>query len=412
MSLAKPRQEGWQDGCAQGAPSASARRIAIVAGGTAGHVYPALAVADAYRAALPGVELLFLGNSDGFEAELVGRSGYPFRSVSASPLVGQNLRGKARAMGNLVSSCIQARRILKAGGFQMMLGFGSYTCGGAILAARSLGIKTALHEANTGVGVANRFLGSIVDRAYVGFESAAREFPHGRAHFTGNPVRADVLALLDEPRNAPDPSRAWRILVIGGSLGSAFLNRNVPELIGMLRASGFRVEVRHLTGRGRREDVPALYRRAQVEADVSEYVEDMTAAYRWADFAITCAGAATMAELAIAGLPALFVPLRSAARNHQLDNAIAFTSQGGGWYTEEHRWSPEALAARIGALLGDGDAWRAASSAMRRMARPAAAEAIVADCEALVGGEGPFASNGTAKPKAAPSGANFAAPAS
>ncbi len=382
------------------AGDACTRRLAIVVGGTAGHIYPAIAVADAYRNALPGVEVLFLGTSDGFEAELVRRSGYLFRSISASPLARENLLGKARAMGNLVTSYVQARRILKAGGFQMVLGFGSYTCGAAIPAARNLGLKTALHESNTTVGIASRFLGAIVDRAYLGFESAERNFPRNRARFTGNPVRAELQALFDERREPPRAAQAVHILVLGGSMGSSFLNRRAPELIGRLAASGLRVEVLHQTGRGSAEEVYASYRRTRIDASVSEYVEDMAGAYRRADFAITCAGASTMAELAIAGLPAMFVPLRAAARNHQLDNAIAFTSQGGGWYAEEEAWRVEKLADRIAALLSDGDAWRAASNAMRRLAQPSAAELIVSECEALATGSGEARPNAVERPDA------------
>jgi UDP-N-acetylglucosamine--N-acetylmuramyl-(pentapeptide) pyrophosphoryl-undecaprenol N-acetylglucosamine transferase len=400
MSVLKQRQGRLNAGAEAG--PACTRRIAIVAGGTAGHVYPALAVADAYRAALPGSEVLFLGNSAGFEAELVGRTRYRFRSISSSALMRENLWGKARAIRNLLSSYVEARRILKAGGFQMVLGFGSYTCGGAIPAARSLGLKTAIHESNTRAGLANRFLGAIVDRAYIGFESAERDFPSERTCLTGNPVRADVLALFDEERQAPAGERPVRILVTGGSLGSPFLNRRTPEMIECLAASGLRVEVRHQSGHRSGDDVRALYRRALVEGSVSEYIEDMPEAYRWADFAITSAGAATMAELAVAGLPTLFVPLRAAARNHQLGNAIAFTNQGGGWYVEEHAWQPKTVARGIAALLNDGNAWCAASSAMRRLARPFAAELIVAECEKLAAGSGKIASNGGAALEATP----------
>lgn len=360
------------------------RRIAIAAGGTAGHVYPALAVADAYREAVLGIEVLFLGNSTGFEAELVKRSGYRFHTISASPLIGGNLRAKASAVANVLVSCVEARRILKMNDVEAVLGFGSYVSGGAILAARSLRIKTAIHESNIRAGIANRLLGPIVDRIYLGFE-ASPDSSLSRAYVTGNPVRPDVAVLFNERRQPPVGKDA-RILVTGGSLGSAFLNRNVPELMKRLVAQGFSVQVRHQTGSGAAEAVSAAYRDKGINASVREYIDDMASAYRWANFAITCAGAATMAELAIAGLPALFVPLSWAAHNHQVHNAVAFTNRGGGYYVEESTWEAEPVASRIATLLGNSGAWLDASSAMRRLAQPSASDVIVADCEALSAG--------------------------
>jgi len=360
------------------------RRVVLAAGGTAGHVYPALAIADAYRRAVAPLEVLFFGTADGFEARLVPRSGFPFSVVRCSPMVGENLLGKARTVGNLGGAFLRARKLLRATRAELVIGLGGYPSVPVLLAARSLGLRTAIHECNAEAGLANKLLGRIVDRVYLGFEAAAAQFRSQGTLVIGNPVRPDVALLAEDKRSPPSRERPVRILVTGGSQGSAFLNRHAPALLRRLSDNGFTLEMRHQAGEDEVEAVRGAYERAGLRASVTSFVDDIASAYRWADFAITCAGAATLSELAIVALPALLVPLSSAARNHQVSNAATFASAAGSCWVNEEAWRPDALVPKIATLLRHQGLWLAASARLRQAAKPHAGRTLVADCEAAM----------------------------
>ena len=253
-----------------------------------------------------------------------------------------------------------------------------------MLAARSLGVPTAIHECNAVAGLANKMLGRFVDRVYLGFEAAAEQFEAGRALVTGNPVRPDVGALAARPHHPPSPGQPSRILVTGGSQGSPFLNRHVPALLSRIAAGGLTLEVLHQSGQTDCEGVREAYRNAGLKASVTPFVDDMAEAYRWADFAIACSGAATLAEVAIVGLPVLLVPLSTAAKNHQVSNAAAFASVTGSCWLREDQWGLDALVGKIAGLFRHQAAWREASEGVRRFAKPDANRMLVADCEVII----------------------------
>jgi UDP-N-acetylglucosamine--N-acetylmuramyl-(pentapeptide) pyrophosphoryl-undecaprenol N-acetylglucosamine transferase len=376
-SSAGPRPDLAQD-------ARAARRVVLVGGGTAGHVYPALAIAKAYQRDVAPLELMFFGTGDGFEAKLVPRYGYPLQVVRSKPVVGESLLGKARTFGSLGGAVLQARRMLIQARADLVIGFGGYASVPTMLAARSLGVLTAIHECNVVAGLANRLLGRLVDRVYLGFEAAAQQFQSSRALVTGNPVRPDVGAMVGQRHPPPLPGRPYQILVTGGSQGSPFLNRQVPALLRRLAAQGASVEVLHQSGERDGASVREAYRGAGLTASVMPFVDDMPAAYRWADFAITCSGAATLAEVAIVGLPVLLVPLSTAAKNHQVANAAAFARVTGGCWQTEDGWRPDTMLTKIARLLEHQSAWMEASDGVRRFAKPDASRTLVADCEAIV----------------------------
>ncbi len=360
------------------------RRIAVVGASTGGHVYPALAVADEYQTAFNDVDLLFIGTSQGLETRLVPPCGYRLEVLKAAPLHGVGLIGKVWAMARVFTGMFQARRLLKTSGVRMVIGFGGYVSAGTILAAWSLGLKTAIHEANILPGRANRLLARFVDRVYLTLQDASQPFPADRVLITGQPVRAQIAGLSKQKREPPN-GRCIRVLITGGSNGSPFLNQQAPELLQRLSAHGLVLEVCHQVGEGDRNVVQQAYNQAGVEAKVMCYIDDMAAAYSWADFALACAGAGTIAELAICGLPALLVPLSSASDDHQTANAKAVAQVGGLWVSEAD-WEVERLTTDIANLFRDLDRWNAASQGVRRLATPGAARNLVADCEALMAG--------------------------
>jgi UDP-N-acetylglucosamine--N-acetylmuramyl-(pentapeptide) pyrophosphoryl-undecaprenol N-acetylglucosamine transferase len=365
--------------------SGAARRIAIIGSGTAGHVSPALAIADAYQKACTNVEVLFLGNTRCFEARLLPTLGRRLALIQGAPLFGVGMVGKLRAMQCLAVGICQARRILRTYGAQLVISLGGYTSASVVLAARSLGLPTVIHEANIVPGLTNRLLGRFVQRVYLGFAAAGWAFAPQHTRVTGNPIRPEIAKLNLSPRSAPAPEKCpAHILVTGGSQGSHFLNQQAPAFLRTIAAQGIALEVWHQTGEEDCQPIQTAYSRIGVPGRVTSYIPDMAEAYQWADFAVTCAGALTLSELAVVGLPALFVPLAVTAGDHQTQNALAMTEAGAGWWVSEAQWCTDDLARRLATLLNDAKAWQDASQGMRRLAILDAAQTVVADCEALL----------------------------
>ena len=360
------------------------RNIAIAGGGTGGHVNPALAIADAYVQQV-GASPMFIGTAKGLEARLVPQRGYTLELVDGSRLVGGSLSAKIRGLVGLVRGVSQARKILKKHGVKLVIGVGGYASGAALLAARTLGLRTAIHESNAVPGFTNKVLGRLVDRVYLGFEAAAAAFPGDKVVVTGNPVRSEIET-LDVSRALPaDPAPA-QVLVVGGSQGALFLNENVPALLAAVRDRGVALKVRHQVGKLDAEPVEAAYAKAGVDAEVVKYIDDMAAAYRWANFAVTRAGSGTVSELAAARLPALLVPFPYAAGDHQAANARAFADAGAGFWQRQRDWNSEKLADRVASLMSDDGAMDRAVRGALAVARPDAARAVVADCESMMEG--------------------------
>jgi len=351
-----------------------ALHVALASGGTAGHVHPALAVADAWRALRPDVELTVLGTPDGFEARAVPAHGLRFVAIPAAPLVGSGALGRLRALATTARGALQARRALATLRPDVLLAFGNYASAGAVLAAWSRGTPVVLHEANVVPGVANRWLARLATRVLVGFEPTAGAFGAIPAVVTGTPVRAELASVRKTP-----PAGRLRLLVTGGSLGSRFLDAHAPALAARLEALGVACEVRHQAAEPAAVD--AAYRRLGIAAEVVRFLDPMLASYAWADVALTCAGAMTLGELGSVGLPAVVVPLGCAALDHQTANAREAARLSGCLWTSEAGWDVDAVAAHVTALARSAETWTAAAAGMRRLASPDAARRIVAACE-------------------------------
>jgi len=355
-------------------------RVAIACGGTAGHVFPALAVADTLRDRHPGVSILFLGTRHGSEGTLVPRRGHRFEALPAAPFFGVGAGRRLTVPVAALAGAARARRLLARERCELLLGFGGFASAGPILAAVSLGIPVVLLEPNARAGLTHRLLGRFATRALLGAEAAAPAFPRGRTSRVGVPVAPDVSRVGAARTRMPE--RPFRVLVSGGSLGSPFLDAQVPDLLARVAARGVPLAVRHQVGRGETEATRAAYAHLGLEASVAPFLEDMAGAYAWADCAVACGGAATLAELATAGLPALLVPLSWAALDHQTANVRAFARETGAPWTREADWDPERHAADLARWATSLDAWRAASAARRRASRPDAARRVAEACEA------------------------------
>lgn len=348
-------------------------KILLTTGGTGGHIFPALAVAEELRRRHPRAKLLFMGALYGPEARLAAQAGLPFEGLPVRGLVGRGWRGLSAAAG-LLAACGRAWSRVRRFRPDVAIGFGSYAAFAPLLAARLCGVPCVLHEQNAVAGATNRLLGRLAGRVCLSLEGTSG-FAAEKCVLTGNPVRTAVTAAGELPRTFS----GRRLLIMGGSQGAHAINEYVLGQLPVLRAAG--VEIRHQTGARDYEAARAAYAAAGYDAGcVSAFIDDMGAAYAWADLALCRAGATTVAELCAAGLPAVLVPFPYAAHNHQSGNAIALSRAGAACWMEECRMRADGLTQRVLALLDAPEERRRMAEAARRAARPGAAGAV---CDVL-----------------------------
>ncbi|MBZ0329101.1 undecaprenyldiphospho-muramoylpentapeptide beta-N-acetylglucosaminyltransferase [Halomonas sp. ANAO-440] len=349
------------------------RRVLIMAGGTGGHVIPALSLAKGLQE--KGVEVHWLGSPRGIENRLVPAADIPLNRISVAGLRGNGVVGWLLAPFNLTRSIWQAGRILSRLDPQLVVGLGGFASGPGGLAAWLMRRPLIIHEQNAVAGLTNRALARLSKRVYAAFDAA---FP-GRAEVIGNPVRADIAALGAAPRGADTMSgRPLRLLVVGGSLGALALNQRVPEGLARLPEAQ-RPVVRHQAGRDKVTATREAYARQGVEAEVSDFIDDMAAAYDWADLVVCRAGALTVSELAAAAKPALFVPLPHAVDDHQTANARALVAAGAAELLPQHDMTAVSLAERLMTLL-QPDILATMAHRSRACAYLDAVERLVAGC--------------------------------
>jgi UDP-N-acetylglucosamine--N-acetylmuramyl-(pentapeptide) pyrophosphoryl-undecaprenol N-acetylglucosamine transferase len=356
------------------------RRIAMAVGDTAGHVLPAMAIADAYCDAFRDVVVTFLAGESGSANRLIPPTGHTLFAVPSTPLTRVGPVGRVAGAIRVVPTFILARRLLRQRGVRLVIGTGGAASGGVVLAARTLGLRTAIIEPNAVPGLANRLLSRVAERVYVMFDEAAHCFPAGRTLKTGLPLLASRVGLLRD-RTPPSLTRPARLFVTGGSRGDAFLSAQVPSMVSRLPALGVRAEVRHQVTSADPIGLEQQYSQVGVPVQVLPFVSDVSEHYDWADMIIARAGAGTLSELALAGLPSFLVPLADAAGDHQAKNAAAFASRGAALWVRERDWRGDSVAAAIAEVLREAAKWSVMSAAARALATPDAAAQIVRDCE-------------------------------
>jgi UDP-N-acetylglucosamine--N-acetylmuramyl-(pentapeptide) pyrophosphoryl-undecaprenol N-acetylglucosamine transferase len=350
--------------------------VVLACGGSAGHVRPALAVQAAWADVDPAATVVFVGAHEGLERTLVETHGGRFRAIPVRPLFGVSPWERLRAVGSALRGVAAARRLLAEEDADVVVGFGGYVAAPVVAAAASRRIVTLVHEANADLGVGNRLVAPLADVVLVG-AGGTRARTARRTETTGVPVDPAIVGASGAERAAPDASRRLRVLVSGGSYGSPFLDEHVPPLLGRVAAAGCLSEARHVAGRGDVGRIEDAYRSHGIPASVEAFVGDIVGAYRWADVAIVSAGAVTLAETAVMGLPALVVPHGRVARNHQVANARRFAEATGTHWVGEDAWDEAAVAAHVVRDLVAPAAWRARAGRLRSAARPDAAQAVV-----------------------------------
>ncbi|MBU1332728.1 MAG: undecaprenyldiphospho-muramoylpentapeptide beta-N-acetylglucosaminyltransferase [Gammaproteobacteria bacterium] len=346
--------------------------VLIMAGGTGGHVFPALACAREFKAR--GYVVHWLGTPRGIENELVPAAGLPLHLIDVSGLRGKGKLSLLKAPLQLLKALFQARRVVRELQPVCVLGMGGYVTGPGGLAARLAGVPLIIHEQNAVAGTANRSLVPFASRVCEAFPDTFARSDKRRT--TGNPVREELF--LETPRDSLNGRRV-RLLVLGGSLGAEPLNKLLPEALAQVAAE-LRPEVFHQAGKQHDQITGERYRDAGVEAQVAPFIQDMARAYAWADLVVCRAGALTISELAAAGLPAFLVPLPHAIDDHQTRNADYLASEGAAVLLAQRSTDAATLAAQLNEVLMHPERLTEMARTARRLAKPDATRSVVDIC--------------------------------
>jgi len=351
-------------------------RAILAGGGTGGHVIPALAIANELKKRY-GAEVLFIGTARGIENRLVPAAGFPLQLVRVGALKNVSLLTRAKTAFDLPRAIWDAGRMLNQFAPDVVIGVGGYASGPAMLAAVMKHIPTLAFEPNVVPGFANRVVARFVSAAAVHFEETARYFRHGEV--TGVPVREAFFEIA--PKRGGTPT----LLVFGGSQGAHAINDAMIRCLPVLQREAPGIRIIHQTGERDYNDALAAYQSLGESAEVFKFIEDMPAVFARADLVVCRSGASTVAEIAAAGKPAIFVPFPRAADDHQRVNAEALARHGAAVVVEESKLEGVWLAETIATLLQDSSRLKRMSQAARELAHPQAARDIAAMAARIAG---------------------------
>jgi UDP-N-acetylglucosamine--N-acetylmuramyl-(pentapeptide) pyrophosphoryl-undecaprenol N-acetylglucosamine transferase len=348
------------------------RPVLIMAGGTGGHVFPALAVADELR--LRGIPVVWLGTKAGIESRLVPQAGYPIEWMSITGLRGKNMITLLLAPVRLIMACWQALRVLLRRKPCAVLGMGGFASGPGGLMAWLIRKPLLVHEQNAIPGLTNKILARLATVVLQAFPGVFKD-----AVTTGNPVRQSICALAKPEERLASRHGNLHLLVVGGSLGAVKLNEILPQALSQMTPQQ-RPEVIHQTGVKNIEAANTCYQQAGVEAKVEAFIDDMPSVYAWADLVICRAGAMTVFELAAAGIAAILVPYPHAVDDHQTHNAQYLVSAGAAILRQQDELTPEWIVDVLNDFSANREKLLHMAVAARRLAIPDSAKTIADAC--------------------------------
>ena len=346
--------------------------VLIMAGGTGGHIFPGIAVAESLRTC--EVPVLWLGSGGGLEMQLVPQAGIALETIAIGGVRGKGLLALLGAPLKILRALIAAWKLLGAVRPRSVLSMGGFAAGPGGIAAWLRGVPLVVHEQNSVAGATNRILSIFAKKRLCGFPGALTD-----GEWIGNPVRRDIAALPAPEQRLAGRTGAARLLVLGGSQGAQALNTRVPQALTQMPPAQ-RPQVRHQCGAKLADAARAAYASAGVEASVEPFIDDMAAAYAWADLVLCRAGALTLAELAAAGVGAVLVPFPFAVDDHQTRNAQYAVSAKAALLLPESEASAERIRSTLDDLFGDRARVLAMAQAARALAKPDAAANIAAVC--------------------------------
>lgn len=357
------------------------QRILITAGGTGGHVFPALAVAQAFRA--QGVDVRWIGTRQGIEARVVPAADIAIDYLDVAGVRGQGIKRLLLAPVKIARGVLQVMSIVRRYRPDAVLGMGGFVTGPTGVAAWLSGTPLFIHEQNAIAGFTNRMLSRLARRVFQAFPSA---FPaSAKVETTGNPVRADIAALVEPAQRYAEHTGPLRFLILGGSQGAVSLNQQIPQALAQLQGK-LDFVVRHQAGPKNLEAAQTFYRNAGVQADVLPFIEDMASAYGWADLVICRSGALTVSELAAAGVAALLIPYPHVVDDHQTRNGEYLSQQGAAVLVQQQNMTPASLAQLILNSFSDRAQLQVMAGKARSLAMQDATGKVVRACKEVVSG--------------------------
>lgn len=351
------------------------KRVVIMAGGTGGHIYPALACAERFKTM--GFEVCWLGSKGGMEEDLVPQHDIAIHTISIKGIRGKGVYGLLSAPFRVLHALGQAVALLQKLRPDVVLGMGGFVSGPGGVAAKLLGIPLVIHEQNAVAGTTNRLLSKMANVKLQAFDGAL-----SGGVSVGNPIRSDILA---EPVRPPrhGSARPLRLLIVGGSLGAKAINEVIPQVIAAWPYKQ-RLDVWHQTGKRNFEEVCALYKERSLEARVEPYLESINQAYYWADVVLCRAGAMTVSELAVAGLPSILVPYPYAIDDHQTANARYLEKAGAAYLVPQSELSVEKVIFLLGQFVEDESNVIEMGVRAKSVAHPEATNHVVSHCLGLI----------------------------
>ena len=348
------------------------KNVLIMAAGTGGHVFPALACAQEFIER--GFSVHWLGTPNGMENDLVGKAGLPLHAINVTGIRGKNIATLMKAPFLLLGALMSVRKLIKTLDPVCVVGFGGFITGPGGVAAKLAGVPLIIHEQNAVAGTANRYLAKMASKVCQAFPNTFADKYH--AVVTGNPVRKELFI---DKAYVPIENRPARLLVVGGSLGAEALNKTIPEALALLD-SNIRPEVFHQAGKKHAQLTKERYQQAKVEARVEPFVSDMKQAYQLADLVVCRAGALTVSELAATGSAAILVPLPTAIDDHQNFNADFLVSKGAAIKLIQSSLTPEVMAEQLRSLLGNMNKLVEMGQIAKTLAQPNSTRLVVDTC--------------------------------
>lgn len=347
-------------------------RLLIAGGGTGGHLFPAIAIAQAVKVEDPSATIVFVGTHHGIETRIIGDTGFPIRYVTARGMRKTGLLNNIFGALELPVAFFQSLSIIREFRPSFVLGVGGYASGPTLAAAVLLRIPNAIQEQNSVMGTTNRILSRFVDRIFTSWENTEPPPPAEKTFLAGNPVRSD---LLQEEGHQEDLERL-HILIFGGSRGARSINLAVSANLDSLAPLADKVRILHQTGLGAAEDVKRSYDRLGIPADVQEFIHEMGPAYNWADLVVCRSGAGSLAELTALGKPAIVIPYPYAIGDHQMKNARVLEARGAVKVIPDEHLKNGALVKEIRNIAENPQLLRAMAESSRKSGRPDAARTI------------------------------------
>ncbi|MCU7875674.1 MAG: undecaprenyldiphospho-muramoylpentapeptide beta-N-acetylglucosaminyltransferase [Candidatus Thiodiazotropha sp. (ex. Lucinoma kazani)] len=353
--------------------------VMVMAGGTGGHLFPALAVADWLKQ--QGCRITWLGSQSGMETQLIPEHGYPLETLEVKGVRGTGIKRRLASPFIVTKSLWQAYRVLKRIQPNLVLGMGGFATGPGGLAARLMRIPLVIQEQNATPGLTNRILARFANKVFEAFPGSFGA--EAQAETIGNPVRHNIIALQEPEKRFTGRQGAIKLLVLGGSLGARALNQSVPEALALMPENR-RPLVRHQSGEKLIDETLDIYRKLNVKAEIMAFEKEMAEAYAWADLVICRAGALTVSELAAAGLGAVLVPYPYAVDDHQTRNAEYLVNANAAQLLPQPSLDGRNLAQLLGSLCSDRETLLAMAKAARSLARPDAAAQVGRYCLEMI----------------------------